>query len=152
SRGASGEYRARFDAGRRDALCVLRQDASGCFRCEGASPARRLDSASDRPWRRRADRPSLREGIGPVKRRCILAVVLGLGLAPTAQAATHRIAVLAGNNAGSGARPPLHFAETDAGKMARVLAELAGVQPSDLFLLQGEPLSGLHEAMRSARA
>jgi uncharacterized caspase-like protein len=57
-----------------------------------------------------------------------------------------------GNNAGAGEQPPLRFAETDAGKMARVLVELGGVVPQDLQLLQGRSLGDLKEALASARA
>lgn len=77
-------------------------------------------------------------------------VALSLAWGAEAAATTHRIAVLVGNNAGSGERPPLHFAESDAGKMARVLADLARVPASDLFLLQAQPLSAIQDAMQSA--
>jgi hypothetical protein len=67
-----------------------------------------------------------------------------------AHAETRRIAVLVGNNVGNGSRPPLRFAETDAGKMARVLQELGDVAPEDLFLLQGKGLARLREVLGRA--
>jgi len=64
----------------------------------------------------------------------------------TAAANTHRFAVIAGNNQGNGERPPLHYAETDAVKFARVLRELGGVEPDDLFLLAGKSAAALSDA------
>lgn len=72
--------------------------------------------------------------------------------AATARAETRRVAVVVGNNAGSGAQPALRYAETDAGKVARVLMELGGVDPADLFLLQGRDQAALRAAMNAASA
>ncbi len=83
--------------------------------------------------------------------RAALALLL-LAFAVPASAETHRVALVVGNNAGLGEQPPLHFAETDAGKMARVLVELGGVVPADLLLLQGRSLAELKEAFGLARA
>ena len=74
-------------------------------------------------------------------------VVAALFAARPAAADTRRVAVVIGNNAGGGSQPPLRFAETDAGKVARVLVELGGVQRDDLFLLQGRDLASLHQAL-----
>jgi hypothetical protein len=71
-------------------------------------------------------------------------------LGAQAFAATHRVAVLVGNNVGDGERPPLHYAESDAGKMARVLVDLGHVAPADLFLLQGQHIQSIHDAMQRA--
>jgi hypothetical protein len=65
-----------------------------------------------------------------------------------ANAATRRIAVVVGNNAGTGEYPPLRYAETDAGKMARVLTDVGEVAPDDLFLLQGRGLADLEQALQ----
>lgn len=52
-------------------------------------------------------------------------------------AGTRRFAIVVGHNTGAPHRAPLRYAETDAGKMARVLNELAEVAPGDTYLLQG---------------
>ncbi len=66
------------------------------------------------------------------------AIVVALLLAAHAgRADTRRVAVLVGNNQGVGDRPALHYAETDAEKLANTLAELGGVERTNLFLLQG---------------
>ena len=49
---------------------------------------------------------------------------------------TQRLALVVGNNLGADLAP-LHYAEEDAAKMARVLTELGGVAPADLTLLRG---------------
>jgi hypothetical protein len=82
------------------------------------------------------------------KRLCLLVPLLGCGLAA---AETHRFAVVMGNNAGSGARPTLRYAETDAVKMARVLVELGDVPSENLVLLQGGGLPAVQAAMRALR-
>jgi hypothetical protein len=76
--------------------------------------------------------------------RALFALLLLLG-AP-ARAETYRVAVVVGNNVGSGVRPPLRFAETDAGKLGRVLVELGGVASEDLLLLQGRGGAELRRA------
>jgi len=76
----------------------------------------------------------------------VVIVILGiLAAGATAHASTRRIAVVVGANAGNDDRVPLHFAELDAGKFARVLGELGGIEPADLFVLQGKPLAVLSE-------
>jgi hypothetical protein len=74
-----------------------------------------------------------------------------LTLAVPASAETRRFAIVLGNNAGAGERAPLRYAENDAGKVARVLAELGDVAPDDLLLLQGRPLSDLERAVVHVR-
>src|SRR5579875_2862701 len=68
-----------------------------------------------------------------------------------AAAATRRVAVVVGDDAGA-AEKPLRYAESDAGKVARVLAELGQVGEDDLFLLQGQPLASVEHALALARA
>jgi hypothetical protein len=58
------------------------------------------------------------------------------------------VAVVVGNNAGTGEVPPLRYAEADAGKVARVLVELGQVSPEDLYLLQGRPLLELEKVLQ----
>ncbi|MHB8872989.1 MAG: caspase family protein [Myxococcaceae bacterium] len=77
----------------------------------------------------------------------LLALVL---LCPPALAESRRIAIVVGNNAGTGAQPALRFAEADAGKMARVLVELGDVGADDLLLLQGRGMAELERAIADA--
>lgn len=66
-------------------------------------------------------------------------------------AETRRLAIVVGNNAGNGDLAPLRFAESDAGKMARVLVELGDVNPDDVMLLQGRHADDLERAITEAR-
>ena len=65
--------------------------------------------------------------------------LIGLTLlaAAVANAAPLKLAVVYGHNAGSTGRPPLRFAQNDAARVATMLVELAGIQPTDLKLLEG---------------
>ncbi len=87
---------------------------------------------------------------------CVASLLLGSALAfftaVDAHAETRRIAVLVGSNAGTEERPPLRYAESDAGKLARVLTELGGVDPSDAFLVQGRDLAAVRGALAAATA
>jgi hypothetical protein len=78
-------------------------------------------------------------------------VVLALCWPSFALAATRRVAVVVGNNAGDDPQSSLRYAEADAGKLARVLVELGGVGTDDLFLLQGQRLAQLTDALAAAR-
>jgi hypothetical protein len=71
--------------------------------------------------------------------------------APLAHAETKRIAIVVGNNAGGGDNAPLRYAESDAGKMARVLVELGDVNSEDVLLLQGRRVSDVERAITDAR-
>jgi hypothetical protein len=83
-----------------------------------------------------------------------LPVLVLVMLAPCvlARADTRRVAVVVGNNQGSGAQPALRFAESDAEKLAMVLRELGDVRPDDLSLLQGASAERVRMAVRAARA
>jgi hypothetical protein len=74
----------------------------------------------------------------------VAALLVAALLGPaSAGAATRRVAVILGNNVGSGARPDLRFAELDARKLAGTLMEVGGLGKEDVHLLtQG----GLGEA------
>jgi hypothetical protein len=85
-----------------------------------------------------------------VIRACVLALVIAWSA--TAAAETRRVAVVVGNNAGNHVQAALRFAEIDAGKLSRVLVELGGVAPGDLFLLQGKDLAALDDTLRRAKA
>ncbi len=74
-----------------------------------------------------------------------------LALAGSAGAESRRMAIVVGNNAGEGAFTPLRYAESDAGKMARVLVELGDVSPDDVLLLQGRKVADLERAISDAR-
>ena len=77
--------------------------------------------------------------------------VLFLVLSTLAVAETKRLAIVVGNNAGSGEMPPLRYAESDAGKMARVMVELGDVSAEDVMLLQGRGVNELERAIGEAR-
>jgi uncharacterized caspase-like protein len=80
--------------------------------------------------------------------RLLLSFVL---LVPAvARATTYRVAVVVGHNTGNAGEQPLHFAEDDAGKVARVLVELGGVEVTDLYLLQGKGLTSVTDALDRA--
>ncbi|MFZ5445065.1 MAG: caspase family protein [Myxococcota bacterium] len=76
---------------------------------------------------------------------------LTLGWSTAALAETRRLAIVVGNNAGTGEMPPLRYAESDAGKMARVLVELGDVNPDDVMLLQGQRVTAVERAITEAR-
>lgn len=68
-----------------------------------------------------------------------------------ADGATRRLAIVVGNNAGVGVLPPLRYAESDAGKVARVLVELGDVASKDLFLLQGQGPRDLERVLEDVK-
>lgn len=68
-----------------------------------------------------------------------------------ALAETKRLAIVVGNNAGTGEMPPLRYAESDAGKMARVLVELGDVNAEDVLLIQGQGSGHVERAIAEAR-
>lgn len=85
------------------------------------------------------------------RRIALCVLLLALLTSPTASAATRRVAVVVGNNAGSGARPALQFAENDAAKVATVLTELGGLETADVFLLRGAQVRDIERALDEAR-
>lgn len=82
--------------------------------------------------------------------RLIVALVV-IAVATSAQASTHRIAIIVGNNAGNADKSALHFAETDASKLAQVLGELGGVAADDLIVLRGQSLAALNQTFAVVR-
>lgn len=80
-----------------------------------------------------------------------LIVAILVASSAVAHADTKRVAVIVGNNAGNADRAALHYAETDAAKLAGVLGELGGVAPEDAFLLQGKSLAAVAEAFARAK-
>jgi hypothetical protein len=77
---------------------------------------------------------------------------LALGFfAPAARADVRRAAIVVGSNAGSGERPALRYAETDAEKFAQLLVELGGFGRSDVYLLRGVPMTTLRDVLAAVR-
>ena len=79
---------------------------------------------------------------------CLAAAVFCL--AAPSPAATRRVAIVVGNNAGGPTEKPLHYAEEDATKMADVLAQLGDVHPEHLFLLKGRGRADLKASIARA--
>ncbi len=80
----------------------------------------------------------------PVAALCLLTALPAL-------AESRRLAIVVGNNAGGPMMPPLRYAESDAGKMARVLIELGDVGMDDVMLLQGRHVADLERAIMDAK-
>lgn len=69
----------------------------------------------------------------------LLAVVLLVSVLPrAAEGATRRVAIIVGNNVGSGATETLRHAESDAEKVYDVLVDLGGFAAEDIILLTGD--------------
>jgi hypothetical protein len=79
------------------------------------------------------------------------AVIAVLMLALPAGADSRRVAIVVGNNAGNSDLPPLRYAESDAGKFARVMVELGDVSADDVMLLQGRKVAELERAIQDAK-
>lgn len=72
-------------------------------------------------------------------------------LATSAVAGTKRLAIVYGHNGGEGPRGTLRYAEADAARVAKVFVEAGRVEPANVKLLQGRPLSELFAALEWAR-
>jgi hypothetical protein len=99
-------------------------------------------------WRRRRN-----DVTGAAVRLAIVASLFAIR-APTVHAQSDevlRVALLVANNTGSGARPPLRYAEDDASGLAGVLIELGGFARSDVHLVQGQPLARVRAALEQIR-
>jgi hypothetical protein len=84
--------------------------------------------------------------------RTLLAVIAIIAAATVpVLASTKRVAVIVGNNQGNAGRPQLHYAGADAAKFARVLVELGGVAPADLFLLEDQSAAALSKTFEQVR-
>ncbi len=75
-----------------------------------------------------------------------LLLPLALLLATPAWAGPRRLALLVGSNDGGPRRALLRYAQIDAESIARVLGELGGVDPADLFLLRDPSAEALDQA------
>jgi hypothetical protein len=77
---------------------------------------------------------------------------LFLGVADTAAAdVVRRYALVAGANQGSGDRPTLRFAVSDAARFATVLHEIGGVDERDTIVLEQPSVGGLEKALETLR-
>jgi hypothetical protein len=80
--------------------------------------------------------------------RAMVCAALAAAASPRAAfAETTRFALVVGHNTGRGALPPLRYAESDAGKVSRLLLELGDVAPENLVLLQGRRAAELETAL-----
>ena len=72
---------------------------------------------------------------------------------PTAGAAeTVRLAVLVGNNVGTGARRPLRYAEADAHKLGEVLSELGGFNQNNVHVINGRGFTEVASRLEQLKA
>ena len=82
----------------------------------------------------------------------LLSIVLAVTLSGASSATpSRRFAIVVGNDAGGSARPALHYAERDAARMSRALAEVGDVAPSDVLLLQGRKVAEVEAAFAKTR-
>jgi hypothetical protein len=78
----------------------------------------------------------------------VLAALAALaGLPAVAAAQVDRFAVVVGNDLGQAPDLPLHWAETDAARLADVLQEVGGVRPENLVLLRGKDAAAVRRAL-----
>jgi hypothetical protein len=80
-----------------------------------------------------------------------LTIVLALAASGLASASIRRYAVVVGNDYSASEQAPLHYAEKDASRMARLLEQLGGVEPGDLSLLRGLGVPDLRGAIERVR-
>lgn len=73
----------------------------------------------------------------------VIAGVLASSVAPARAAASHRVALVVGANAGAAGRKALRFAESDATKLVRVLVDLGGFSVDDVYLFRGRDAAAI---------
>jgi hypothetical protein len=73
-------------------------------------------------------------------------------LLATGAHAERRLAIIIGANGGWSSDRPLRYAETDARRVAEVLVELGGVQPTDVTLLLEPTVAQLDQALAATEA
>lgn len=76
-----------------------------------------------------------------------VALLLGLSLAFSSSAAPRRFALLIGSNRGDPGEEPLHYAASDAERMARVLMDVGGFAPEDVQVLTSAEASSVRRAL-----
>jgi hypothetical protein len=79
-------------------------------------------------------------------------VVALMAVSLPARAETVRVAVLVGNNVGSGARRALRYAERDAHRLGEVLSELGGFRPENVHVMAGGTLSDVRDELEQVKA
>ena len=85
-------------------------------------------------------------------RTLALLAAIAVSLPALARADTQRLAIIVGNNAGTGRAPALRFAQRDAERMADVLVEVGGLARADIELLRGASAGELRGALQRVRA
>jgi Caspase domain len=83
---------------------------------------------------------------------CVGAALVLAGWSGSARAEIRRLAVVVGNNEGSGRSPALRYAEHDAERMAEVLVDLGGLGRGDVELLRGAPVEALRASLERVSA
>jgi hypothetical protein len=78
---------------------------------------------------------------------CVAAALVTAIAAGRAHAQVERYAIVIGHNQGAADETPLHWAEDDAVKVARVLRELGGFPAENLLLLRGESPEAIRRAL-----
>ncbi|MBS2026938.1 MAG: caspase family protein [Deltaproteobacteria bacterium] len=81
--------------------------------------------------------------------RVLAGCALALALVPPSSAHARRWAVIVGNNVGDADDAPLRYAETDARRLADVLAEVGGVHADDEVLLLGRSAADVAQTLKS---
>lgn len=79
----------------------------------------------------------------------LLLVAAVLLLPSAALASVQRFALIVGNNQGHGPDLELRYAEADAAKVAQVLRDLGGFQPTDTVVLRGEDAATVRSSLIS---
>lgn len=87
-----------------------------------------------------------------IKRIGVLAFFLAFLLPFSAPAATHKIALIVGNNEGSDTKPFLRYAEQDAKNLYNALIQIGGFAPSETKLLLGKNPQTVLETLHSLQA
>jgi len=87
-----------------------------------------------------------------IRTLALLAALATSSTAARAVADTQRLAIIVGNNAGTGRAPALRFAQRDAERMADVLVEVGGLARADVELLRGASVGELRGALERMRA
>ena len=80
-------------------------------------------------------------------RALVIAGLLALMSSAAEAKLERRFALVIGNNAGGADAVKLHYAESDADKLAAVIQELGGFQPNDVRILRGATADGVRGAI-----
>jgi hypothetical protein len=80
-----------------------------------------------------------------------LAAAVIIAARPKEATAGTRLAVVIGNNVGLNDEARLHYAESDARRIAQILTEVGGFAPTATTLLEGRSADDIRRALRTAR-